>query len=79
MPKEEVDNTRVLWSDVLSDDEHMGCVALVKCQIEATIKETMLETTFNDMVDKDDMEVPYFLPVFEKEGFLNTIEKVVDP
>jgi hypothetical protein len=43
MPKQVVDNTRVVWSNTSSDDEHTDCDLLERCRIEATIKGNMLE------------------------------------
>jgi hypothetical protein len=68
MFKEKVDNMRVVWLDTSRDDEHIGCDPLERCQIEATIKKKMLENTFNDMVDNEDVEVPYFLPIIEEDS-----------
>ena len=45
MPKQVVDNTRVVWSNTSSNDEHTDCDLLERCQIEATIKENMLDNT----------------------------------
>ena len=65
MFKEKVDNMKVVWLDTSRDDEHTSCDPFERCQIEATIKKKMLQNTFNDMVDSEDVEVPYFLPTIE--------------
>jgi hypothetical protein len=57
MPKVEIDNTSVVWSNTSRDDEHMSCDLLERRQIESTIKEKMLENTLNDMVDNDYIQV----------------------
>jgi hypothetical protein len=35
MPKEEIDNTRVVWLDTSNDDEHISYNPLMRRQIEA--------------------------------------------
>jgi hypothetical protein len=69
MPKEEINDTRVVWSKTLSDDEHTNCDVLLRRQIEATIKEKMLENILNDMVDNENVEVPYLLPPYKRMEF----------
>ena len=82
MPKKEINDTRVVWSKTLSDDEHTNCDVLVRRQIEATIKEKMLENIFNDMVDNENVEVPYLLLpykrmefMYEEEGYRPTMDE----
>jgi hypothetical protein len=76
MPKQEVDNTRVVWSDPLSNDEHTSCGPLERHQIEANIMEKMLENTHNDMVDNEDIEMPYLLLSIEG-GIMDTNRRIV--
>jgi hypothetical protein len=66
IPKEVINNTRVVWSDTSSDNDHKGCNPLVKCQIEATVKEKLLKSTLNNMVDNENVEVPH--PLLAIEG-----------
>lgn len=65
MATKEVLNKLVVRSDTSSDDEHTGCDLLERHLIEANIKEKMVENALNNMVDKDDMEVPYLLSTIE--------------
>ena len=69
MLKEEIDNTRIVWFDTLSDDEPIGCDLLMRPQIEATIKEKMQKNTLNVMVDNESLDVSYFLPAIEGMEF----------
>jgi hypothetical protein len=68
-PKKPQTNTRVVWSDTSSTHEHTNCDPFVRCQIEVTIKEKMLENTLNDRVDHGNMEDPHFFPSIEGMEF----------
>jgi hypothetical protein len=78
MPTKEVANTMVMWSNTSSNVEHTNYVLFKRHQIEATIKEKMLENILNDKVDNEDVEMPYFLPAIEG-GVMDTRGRVVDP
>ena len=68
MPKVEIDNTSVVWSNISRNDEHMSCDPLERHQIEATIKEKILENTLNDMVDNDYIQVLNLVLAIEGGG-----------
>jgi hypothetical protein len=78
MPTKEVINTMVVWLDTSSNDEHTSYDLLERCRIEATIKGKMLENALNDIVDNDEVEVPYLLPTIW-EGIMDSRGRVVDP
>ena len=52
--KEEINNTRMVWFNTLSDDDHTSCDLLGRLQIESTIYGKMLK---NDVVDNEDIHL----------------------
>ena len=65
MASKEVTTLSVMWLDISSDDEKIGCTLIERCVMEATIKGKMVENTLNNMVNNDNMEGPYLLPTIE--------------
>jgi hypothetical protein len=55
----------MVWSDISSDDEKIGCTLIERRIIKATIKGRMVENALNNMVDNDNIEGPYLLPTIE--------------
>ena len=77
-PKEKVVIAIVVETNMSSDDEYIGCDPLKKHQIEATIEGKVLKNAFNNMVDNNDIEVPYLFPSIER-GIMVTRGRIVHP
>jgi hypothetical protein len=65
LASKEVTNSLMVWSDISSDDEKIGCTLIERRIIKATIKGRMVENALNNMVDNDNIEGPYLLPTIE--------------
>lgn len=65
MPKRAIDGTKLVYLESSSDDDYTGFKPHVRCQIEALIKEKMLDISINNMVNNDGKEVSYLCSAIE--------------